>query len=72
MLTVNVAILLRLKALRAGDQVQSGNDAPIRPGNCLPLRNMPIGSTLHNIELKIGKGAQLAAFCWYFSSIVGS
>ena len=48
------------KGLRAGDKVQSGNDAPIRPGNCLPLRNMPIGSTLHNIELKIGKGAQLA------------
>ncbi|MEZ6841244.1 50S ribosomal protein L2 [Acinetobacter baumannii] len=41
-------------------KVQSGNDAPIRPGNCLPLRNMPIGSTLHNVELKIGKGAQLA------------
>ena len=33
------------KGLRAGDKVQSGNDAPIRPGNCLPLRNMPIGST---------------------------
>ena len=48
------------KGLRAGDKVQYGNDAPIRPGNCLPLRNMPIGSTLHNIELKIGKGAQLA------------
>ena len=48
------------KGLRAGDKVQSGNDAPIRPGNCLPLRNMPIGSTLHNLELKIGKGAQLA------------
>ena len=48
------------KGLRAGDKVQSGNDAPIRPGNCLPLRNMPIGSTLHNVELKIGKGAQLA------------
>ena len=37
------------KGLRAGDKVQSGNDAPIRPGNCLPLRNMPIGSTLHNV-----------------------
>ena len=48
------------KGLRAGDKVQSGNDAPIRPGNCLPLRNMPIGSTLHNVELKIGKGAQIA------------
>ena len=68
--TANIALVLYAdgerryiiapKGLRAGDKVQSGNDAPIRPGNCLPLRNMPIGSTLHNIELKIGKGAQLA------------
>ena len=48
------------KGLSVGDSVQSGNDAPIRPGNCLPLRNMPLGSTLHNLELKIGKGAQVA------------
>ena len=44
--------IIAAKGLRAGDKVQSGNDAPMRPGNCLPLRNMPIGSTLHNVELK--------------------
>ena len=43
-----------------GDKVQSGETMSTCPGNCLPLRNMPIGATLHNIELKIGKGAQLA------------
>jgi len=48
------------KGLNAGDSVQSGDDAPIRPGNCLPLRNMPLGSTMHCLELKIGKGAQIA------------
>ena len=48
------------KGLNAGDVVQSGDDAPIRVGNCLPLRNMPLGSTLHCLELKIGKGAQIA------------
>ncbi|HJN51749.1 MAG: 50S ribosomal protein L2 [Pseudomonadales bacterium] len=44
----------------AGDELYSGNDAPIRPGNCLPLRNMPMGSVVHCIEMKPGKGAQIA------------
>jgi large subunit ribosomal protein L2 len=48
------------KGLKAGDKVQSGQDAPIKTGNALPLRNIPLGSTVHNVELKPGKGAQLA------------
>lgn len=48
------------KGLKAGDQVISGEDAPIRTGNALPLRNIPVGSTVHCIEMKPGKGAQLA------------
>src|SRR5690606_15639233 len=48
------------KGLKAGDQVISGEDAPIRAGNALPLRNIPVGSTVHCIEMKPGKGAQLA------------
>jgi len=43
-----------------GDVVQSGFDAPIKPGNALPLRNIPIGSTVHCVELRHGKGAQIA------------
>lgn len=43
----------------AGDTLYSGNDAPIRPGNCLPLRNIPMGSVVHCIEMKPGKGAQM-------------
>ena len=46
--------------LKAGDPVISGIEAPIGVGNSMPLRNIPVGSTLHCIELKIGKGAQLA------------
>lgn len=46
--------------LKAGDVVFSGANAPIRTGNALPLRNIPIGSTIHCIEMKPGKGAQLA------------
>ena len=48
------------KGLKAGDQIQSGSDAPIKPGNTLPLRNIPVGSTVHCIEMKPGKGAQIA------------
>jgi len=43
-----------------GDVLQSGSDAPIKPGNALPLRNIPIGSTVHCVELRHGKGAQIA------------
>lgn len=48
------------KGVKAGDRVQSGSSAPIKPGNTLPLRNIPVGSVIHCIELKAGKGAQLA------------
>jgi large subunit ribosomal protein L2 len=48
------------KGIEPGNQLLSGSDAPIRPGNCLPLRNIPIGSTVHCIEMKPGKGAQIA------------
>ncbi|ROH87134.1 50S ribosomal protein L2 [Pseudomethylobacillus aquaticus] len=44
----------------AGMQLVSGSDAPIKVGNTLPLRNIPVGSTIHCIELQPGKGAQLA------------
>ncbi|MEW6243213.1 MAG: 50S ribosomal protein L2 [Bacillota bacterium] len=45
--------------LEVGHTVQSGVDADIRPGNALPLRNIPLGSFVHNIEMKPGKGGQL-------------
>ena len=48
------------RGVKAGDVLQSGSTAPIKTGNCLPLRNIPVGSVVHAIELKPGKGAQLA------------
>lgn len=48
------------KNLKAGDQIQSGEEAPIKIGNSLPLRNIPLGSVVHCIEMKPGKGAQIA------------
>ena len=47
------------KGLKAGDPVESGEAAPIRAGSTLPLRNIPVGSVVHCVELKPGKGAQL-------------
>ena len=48
------------RGVKAGDVLQSGPSAPIKAGNCLPLRNIPVGSVVHGIELKPGKGAQIA------------
>lgn len=48
------------KGIAAGDVLYSGSAAPIKAGNCLPIRNIPVGAVIHAIELKPGKGAQLA------------
>ncbi len=45
--------------LKVGDTLMSGPTAEIRPGNALPLQNIPLGATIHNIEMKPGRGAQL-------------
>ena len=52
--------IIAAKKQAVGDTVMSGEMSPIRPGNCLPLKNIPLGTVIHNIELKIGKGAQMA------------
>ncbi len=48
------------KGVAQGSEIASGAAVPIKPGNCLPLRHIPMGSTIHCIELKPGKGAQVA------------
>ncbi|MEW6531690.1 MAG: 50S ribosomal protein L2 [Thermodesulfobacteriota bacterium] len=45
--------------LQVGDKVEAGDKADIRPGNCLPLKNIPLGTFVHNVEMKIGKGGQI-------------
>ncbi|MCD8322916.1 MAG: 50S ribosomal protein L2 [Oscillospiraceae bacterium] len=51
--------ILAPAGLKAGDTVESGPNADIKPGNCLPLANIPVGTVIHNIEMYPGKGAQL-------------
>ena len=45
--------------LKVGDTVMSGPEADIKPGNCLPLANIPLGTLIHNVEIKVGKGGQM-------------
>jgi large subunit ribosomal protein L2 len=48
------------RGLAVGTQIMNGADAPIKAGNCLPLRNIPVGTTIHCVEMLPGKGAQIA------------
>jgi len=52
--------ILASKGMAVGNVVQSGSDAAIKAGNCLPLRNIPVGTVVHCVEMKQGKGGQLA------------
>ena len=56
--------------LKVGDVIISGPEADIKPGNSLPLRAIPLGTVIHNIELKIGKGAQLARSAGTFAQLM--
>jgi len=47
------------KGVRAGSEIMSGEESPIKVGNTLPLRSIPVGTTVHNVEMKPGKGGQL-------------
>ena len=62
--------ILAPKGLKAGDQIQSGVDAAIKAGNTLPMRNIPVGSTVHNVEMKPGKGGQMARSAGAYVQIV--
>jgi large subunit ribosomal protein L2 len=57
--------------LQVGDVLQSGVDAEVRTGNSLPLASMPLGTTIHNIELKPGKGGQLIRSAGGFAQVMG-
>ena len=52
--------ILAPKGVKAGDEIHNGSEAPIKPGNAMPMRNIPVGTLIHNIELKLGKGGQIA------------
>jgi large subunit ribosomal protein L2 len=63
--------ILAAKNLKVGDQIVAGEDAPIKVGNALPLRNIPVGTVVHAVELRPGKGAQLARSAGASAQLVG-
>ena len=66
------AYIIAPKGLEVGQRIVSGPEADIKVGNALPLANIPVGTLIHNIELKPGKGGELVRCCWSFCSVLGS
>ena len=65
------AYILAPQRLAVGDSVIAGSHVDVKPGNVMPLGNMPVGTIVHNIELKIGKGGQLARSAGTYAQLVG-
>jgi large subunit ribosomal protein L2 len=66
-----LAYILAPQRLGAGDTVIASERADVKPGNAMPLANIPVGTIVHNIELKIGKGGQIARSAGSYAQIVG-
>ena len=66
-----LAYILAPQRLKVGDQVISADKADVKPGNAMPLRGMPIGTIIHNVELKPLKGGQVARSAGTYAQLVG-
>jgi len=66
-----LAYILAPQRLKAGDQVVAGEKVDIKPGNAAPLKNLPVGTIVHNVELKVGKGGQLARSAGAYAQLIG-
>jgi large subunit ribosomal protein L2 len=66
-----LAYIIAPQRLRAGDEIVAGEKVDLKPGNASPLRGLPIGAMIHNIELKPGKGGQIARSAGAYAQLVG-
>jgi large subunit ribosomal protein L2 len=66
-----LSYILAPQRLALGDQVVSGEQVDIKPGNAMPIGNIPVGTIVHNVEMKIGKGGQIARSAGSYVQIVG-
>ncbi len=66
-----LAYILAPQRLAAGDKVISGDKVDVKPGNAMPLANMPIGTIIHNVEMKAGKGGQIARSAGCYAQLAG-
>ncbi|HMK80439.1 MAG TPA: 50S ribosomal protein L2 [Xanthobacteraceae bacterium] len=66
-----LAYILAPQRLAVGDTVVAGENVDVKPGNAMPMANMPVGTIVHNVEFKLGKGGQLARSAGAYAQIVG-
>src|SRR6516165_7389350 len=66
-----LAYILAPQRLSVGDTVVAGEYVDVKPGNAMPIANIPVGTIVHNIEIKIGKGGQIARSAGAYAQIVG-
>jgi large subunit ribosomal protein L2 len=66
-----LAYILAPQRLKVGDRVVSGEKADIKPGNAMPMKSIPVGTIIHNVEMKPGKGGQMARSAGSFVQLVG-
>jgi large subunit ribosomal protein L2 len=66
-----LAYILAPQRLKAGDKIVAGERVDVKPGNAMPMRNIPVGTIIHNVEMKPGKGGQLARSAGTYVQLVG-
>ena len=66
-----LSYIIAPQRLSVGDEVVSGNQVDVKPGNAMPLSNIPVGTIVHNVEMKIGKGGAMARSAGTYAQIVG-
>lgn len=66
-----LSYILAPQRMAVGDVIMSSDKADIKPGNTLPLANIPVGTIIHNVEMKVGKGGQLARSAGTYAQLVG-
>jgi large subunit ribosomal protein L2 len=66
-----LSYILAPQRLKAGDKVVSGDKVDVKPGNAMPMRSIPVGTIIHNVEMKPGKGGQLARSAGTYAQLVG-
>jgi large subunit ribosomal protein L2 len=66
-----LSYILAPQRLAVGDEVVSGNQVDVKPGNAMPIANIPVGAIVHNVEMKIGKGGAIARSAGTYAQIVG-
>jgi len=66
-----LAYILAPQRLRLGDKVVADARADIKPGNAMPMKNMPVGTIIHNVEMKPGKGGQIARAAGNYAQLIG-